>query len=145
MKFHSTNKLLLKAYNEKEMRILGRLVANRDQYTPTNLIEEYEEHLLSALKRAPKCGSQINVLMNSMGYFSKRLSGDEKKFFLKSLDDFKLGVTPMSVLRGIFQSWLLRFKDDYLLSQTFFEPYPRELADIELTTSYCDGKDYWKE
>jgi uncharacterized protein YbgA (DUF1722 family) len=108
------------------------------------LIFEYEKHLLSALKCAPGCGSQINVLMNSMGFFSKNLSGEEKKFFLKSLDDFKAGNIPFSVLIGIFQSWLLRFKDEYLLNQSFFEPYPKELVDIDLMTSYCDGKDYWK-
>lgn len=144
LKFHSENKLLLKAFNEKEMRILGRIVAKRDQYSINNLIVDYEKHLFLALKRVPRCGSQINVLMNSMGYFSKSLSVEEKEFFLKSLDDYKSGVIPLSVLMGIFNSWLLRFKDDYLLSQTFFEPYPKELADIELMTSYCDGKDYWK-
>jgi len=144
LKFHSENKLLLRAYNEKEMRILGRIVAQRDQYKIANLITDYEKHLLLALKRAPRCGSQINVLMNSMGYFSKSLSGEEKDFFLKSLDDYKEGVIPLSVLTGIFNSWILRFKDDYLLSQSFFEPYPREFVDIDLMTSYCDGKDYWK-
>jgi len=144
LKFHSENKLLLKAFNEKEMRLLGRIVAKRDQYSEVNLIMDYEKHLLLALKRAPRCGSQINVLMNSMGYFSKSLSGEEKEFFLKSLDDYKAGVIPLSVIMGIFTSWLLRFKDDYLLSQSFFEPYPKELTDIDLMTSYCDGKDYWK-
>ena len=144
LNFHSENKLLLKAYNEKEMRILGRIVAKRDQYNIVKLITDYEKHLLQALKRAPRCGSQINVLMNSMGYFSKSLSGEEKEFFLKSLDDYKSGVIPLSVLTGISTSWLLRFKDDYLLSQSFFEPYPKELVDIDLMISYCDGKDYWK-
>lgn len=144
LRFHSENKLLLKAFNEKEMRILGRIVAKRDQYNIAELITDYEQHLLLALRRAPKCGSQINVLMNSMGYFSKRLSGEEKKFFLKSLDDYKAGVIPLSVLIGIFNSWLLRFRDNYLLSQSFFEPFPEDLLDIDLMTSYCDGKDYWK-
>lgn len=144
LKFHSENKLLLKAYNEKEMRILGRIVANRNQYDLTDLIKQYEIHFFKALENSPKCGTQINVLMNSMGYFSKNLSGEEKKFFLKSLDDYKSGKIPLSVLTGIFKSWLLRFKDDYLSNQSFFEPYPIELADIDLMTSYCDGKDYWK-
>jgi len=143
LRFHSQNKLLLKAFNENEMRILGKIVAKRDKYNITKLITDYEQHLLLALRRAPRCGSQINVLMNSMGYFSKRLSGEEKKFFLQSLNDYKSGVIPLSVLIAIFNSWLLRFRDDYLLSQSFFEPYPKELADIDLMTSYCDGKDYW--
>ena len=144
LKFHTENKLLLKAYNEKEMRILGRIVAKRDQYDSNDLIKEYETHFFQALKNSPKCGTQINVLMNSMGFFSKNLSGEEKKFFLKSLDDYKSGNIPLSVLTGIFKSWLLRFKENYLLNQSFFEPYPNDLADIDLMTSYCDGKDYWK-
>ena len=144
LKFHTENKLLLKAYNEKEMRILGRIVANREQYELNELIKEYETHFFEALKNSPKCGTQINVLMNSMGYFSKKLSGEEKKFFLKSLDDYKSGNIPLSVLNGIFKSWLLRFKDKYLSNQSFFEPYPKELTDIDLMTSYCNGKDYWK-
>ena len=141
LKFHSENKLLLRAYNEKEMRLLGRIVAKRDQYNIANLITDYEKHLLQALKRAPRCGSQINVLMNSMSFFSQSLSREEKEFFLKSLEDYKAGVIPLSVLTGIFTSWLLRFKDNYLLSQSFFEPYPKELVDIDLMKSYCDGKD----
>ena len=128
---------------EKKLRILGIIVAIRDQYIIDNLITDYEKHLFLDLKRAPSCGSQINVLMNSMGYFSKSLSGDEKEFFLKSLNDYKSGVIHLSLLMGIFNSWLLRFKDEYLLSQSFFEPYPKDLADIDLMTSYCDGKDYW--
>ena len=144
LKFHSENKLLLKAYNEKEMRILGRIVAKKEHYNNTNLIIDYEKHLLLALKRAPRCGSQINVLMNIMGYVSKNLSREEKEFFLKSLDDYKSGIIPLSVATGILNLWLIRFKNDYLLSQSFFEPYPKELVDIDLMTTYCDGKDYWK-
>lgn len=127
------------------MRVLGKIVAKRDKYSVDELVNEYEAHFLRALNRAPSCGSQINVLMNSMGYFSKKLSGEEKKFFLKSLDDYKSGSIPLSVLTGIFKAWLLRFKEEYLLMQTFFEPYPKDLVDIDLMTSYCDGKDYWKQ
>jgi uncharacterized protein YbgA (DUF1722 family)/uncharacterized protein YbbK (DUF523 family) len=143
LKFHTKNKLLLKAFNEKQMRILGKIVAKRSQYAVDELLEEYETHFYGALKNPPTCGAQINVLMNSMGYFSKKLSGDEKKFFLKSLDDYKAGNIPFSLLIGIFKSWLIRFKEDYLFSQSFFEPYPNDLADIDLMTNYCDGKDYW--
>jgi len=38
-----------------------------------------------------------------------------------------------------------RFKEEYLVDQTFFEPYPEELKDIDALTIYCDGKDYWKQ
>jgi uncharacterized protein YbgA (DUF1722 family) len=79
-----------------------------------------------------------------MDYFSKRLSKKEKEFYLKSLDDLKSGIIPLSVVTRIFTAWIIRFKDDYLYNQSFFEPYPKELIDIDLMTSYCDGKNYWK-
>jgi len=31
------------------------------------------------------------------------------------------------------------------MNQTFFEPYPEELKDIDALAIYYDGKDYWKK
>jgi uncharacterized protein YbgA (DUF1722 family) len=52
---------------------------------------------------------------------------------------------PLSVTTGILKSWIFRFKEEYLMNQTFFEPYPEELEDIDALTIYCDGEDYWKQ
>ena len=46
------------------------------------MVVDYEQHLFKALKRAPRCGSTINVMMNSMGYLFDKLSNKEKSFFL---------------------------------------------------------------
>lgn len=143
IEFHTDNKFLLKAYSQKELRSLGRIVANEEQKPFANLIRDYQEHLSEALKRPPRCGSTINLMINTMGYFSKLLSKEEKAFFLKSLEKYRNGRLPLSVVTGILKSWGVRFGEEYLMKQTFFEPYPEELMDIEATTVYCDGKDYW--
>jgi len=52
---------------------------------------------------------------------------------------------PLSVTTGILKSWIFRFKEEYLMNQTFFEPYPEGLKDIDALTIYCDGEDYWKQ
>jgi uncharacterized protein YbgA (DUF1722 family) len=82
--------------------------------------------------------------MNAMGYFSKKLSREEKAFFLDSLEKYRNGIVPKSFNTSILQSWIIRFKQDYLSKQTFFEPYPEELVDIGAMTAYCDGKEYWR-
>jgi uncharacterized protein YbgA (DUF1722 family) len=82
--------------------------------------------------------------MHAMGHFSKKLTKEEKNFFLESLQKYQKGVLPLSVNTSILQLWLRKFKKSYLLKQTFFEPYPSELMDIETMTSYCNGKDYWE-
>jgi uncharacterized protein YbgA (DUF1722 family) len=142
--FHSENKLLLKTYNQKELRKLGKIVANQKSKTFAETIRDYEQHFFEALRKPPRCGSNINVLMNAMGYFSNRLSKEEKSFFLDSLEKYRAGKLPFSVNTGILRAWIIRFKEDYLAKQTLFEPYPEDLMDIDAMTTYCDGKDYWK-
>jgi len=115
--------LLFKTYNQKETRNLGKIVANQQK--------RYEKHLFKTLKRAPRCGSNINVMTNAFGYFSDKLSKKEKKFFLDLLQKYKDGKLPLSVATGILKSWIIRFKEEYLMNQTFFEPYPEELKDID--------------
>ncbi len=145
IRFHSESKLLLKTYNQKETRILGRIVANQQNKSFDEMVVDYEKHLFKTLKRAPRCGSTINVMMNALGYFSDKLSKKEKTFFLDLLEKYRAGKLPVSVNAGILKSWIIRFKEEYLMNQSFFEPYPEELMDIDAMTVYCDGKDYWKQ
>jgi uncharacterized protein YbgA (DUF1722 family) len=68
--------------------------------------------------------------MHALGYFSKRLSHDEKDFFLDTLNEYKDGRIPLLVCLNMIKLWIIRFDQDYLVKQTFFEPYPRDLMHI---------------
>ena len=143
--FHTVNKLLLKTYNQKEMRILDRIVANQDGRPVEEVLDLYEGHLYAALRRAPRCTSYVNTLMNSLGYFSRELSDAEKRFFLDRLDDYREGRVPPVVPVDIPRSWVVRFNESYLGRQTFFNPYPEELLDVDSIVEACGGRDYWKD
>lgn len=130
VKFHSENKLMLMAYNQKEMRELGRIVANTEKRTISEVISDYEQHLYIAFGNIPRYGSNINVLMHGLGYFSKSISSEEKAFFLDSLERYRIKKIPLSVPIAILRSMIVRFKEDYLMQQTYFEPYPEGLVEI---------------
>ena len=130
VQFHSENKLLLTAYSQKELKLLGRIVANHEKRPVKQVIDGYHAHLSPAVAKAPRSTSNINVLMHGMGYFSKQLSSQEKAFFLDSLEDYRAGKVPLSVPVALLRSWIVRFNEDYLMQQTFFEPYPVELVEI---------------
>ncbi|UCH32396.1 MAG: DUF1722 domain-containing protein [Candidatus Bathyarchaeota archaeon] len=144
MEFHSQNELLFKAYNQKEARVLNRIAKNKERESIERVIEKYKQHLCNVLRRPPRCGSNINVMTHTMSYFSEKLSIEEKSFFLNSLEKYRKGILPLSVNTSMLQLWLKKFKEDSLLKQTFFRPYPSELMDIETMTAYCNGKDYWQ-
>jgi len=118
------------AYNQKEMRYLGRLVANLEKKPARQVFAEYEEHLRAALAAAPKYTSCINVLMHALGYFSEGLAKKEKAFFLNALEEYRGTRTPLSVPVGIIKSYIVRFDEGYLAQQSFFRPYPDELVEI---------------
>ncbi len=144
VEYHTKNKIQLKAYNEKEMRILGRLVANTENKPLQEVLRDYETHLYSALKRAPTCSTYTNVLINSLGYFSDDITPGEKQFFLKQIQNYRDGRTPLIVPVDIMKSWIIRTNKEYLDNQTFFNPYPEELLDIASIIEACGDRDYWK-
>lgn len=128
--FQARNKLLLMAYNQKELRHLGRLVANLEKRPVPEVFAEYREHLRAALAAQPRYTSCINVLMHALGYFSEGLSSKEKAYFLASLDEYREARVPLSVPVGIIKSLIVRFDQGYLAQQSFFEPYPAGLVEI---------------
>lgn len=130
VRFHSVNKFLLMAYNQKEMRALGRIVANHEKRPFTHLIEDYERHFQAALARTPRYTSVLNVLQHVSGYFSDQLKSSEKSLFQTSLDRYRNGRTPVSAVTSILRAWIVRFDQDYLKPQTFFEPYPEVLMSV---------------
>jgi uncharacterized protein YbgA (DUF1722 family)/uncharacterized protein YbbK (DUF523 family) len=125
--FHAKNKYLFMAYSQKQAQILGRIVANHQHLVGNVLIEEYEKELNKLLLTKPKKGQIINVLLHIFGYFSNELVALEKAHFIDALKDYRENHIPQSTLMLMLYSWSLRFEHPYLLGQTIFEPFPKEL------------------
>ena len=128
--FQASNKLLLMAYNQTELRKLGRIVANPEKRPIGELLDEYEEHFMRALSKPSRFTSDINVLMHALGYFSKELNHEEKAFFLDTLEQYRGGRIPLSACLSVVRSWIARFGEPYLEMQSYFEPYPTGLVEI---------------
>ena len=77
--FHAENELLLATYHQAELRALGRIVANRERRPFGAVTADYEERLSRALARPPRSTSNINELMQALGYLSEGPSGAEKR------------------------------------------------------------------
>ncbi|MDO7975941.1 YbgA family protein [Oceanotoga teriensis] len=127
VEFHSKNKFLILSYNEKELRILGKIVANKDKKSIEDVFFDYEKHFLNVFENIPNPNTALNVLMHVMGYFKDKISSDEKQFFLDTLKSYKDKRVPLSVPNHILKSWIIKYNEEYLSNQTFFEPYPKEL------------------
>ncbi len=68
--------------------------------------------------------------MHALGYFSKKLHTKEKAFFLEQLEDYRNNRIPISALLSVLRVWSVKYEEKYLLQQTFFEPFPKDLMDV---------------
>lgn len=128
--FHSKNRFLLMAYNQKELHALGKILGQQKKAKLAKTFSEYEAHLHKALIKAPRYTSNINVLMHAYSHFSDKVNKKEQKYFHKLIKEYKDAKIPLSAVLSVLQDWIIRFEDKYLAKQTFFNPHPIDLLEI---------------
>ena len=141
--FHGENKFLFMAYNQELLRKLGRIVANQDNQSIETVLSEYEILLYAVFEKPPSHSSTINVLLHVFGFVSDDLNKSEKSFFLKLVDKYKHEKIPLTVLSNVLKSWVVRFGEPYLSNQTFFNPFPEDLLEEDLSM-VADQQRYWE-
>ena len=130
-KFHSKHKYLLMSYNQTLMTKMGDIAANRSKNNFSDVLKNYKKLLLMLFTKKSRYPSNINTQMHVMGYFKDKLSSKEKKHFLDILDEYRNKKIPISAVNGILVSWINRFENKYLMNQSFFNPFPKEIIENE--------------
>jgi uncharacterized protein YbgA (DUF1722 family)/uncharacterized protein YbbK (DUF523 family) len=138
--FHSDHKYQLMAQSQKGLRELGAIVANRSHLPAPTVEFEYASTLERVLGQRPRCGSEINVMSHLFGYVSDGLGGEERQFFLHTLDQYRAGDVPATVPLQLLRSYVARFGEPYLRRQTFLEPFPEEFLAVRSNDS-CTGRE----
>lgn len=139
VEYHARNKYLFMSYQPAILKKLGNIVGNNDKKSLQEIFEAYEGELYHLFRKLPKYTSNISVSQHLFGYFSPHLTAKEKDFFISLTEKYHKKKVPFSSIASLLKSWALRFENDYLLKQTYFEPYPERLIEI------CDsgkGRDY---
>jgi len=128
--YHSRNKYLLMALSQKQLKVLGQIVADHKKGHAADVIQQYADEIITTFSMAQRPATKINAIMHAFGHFSKGLSGEEKQYFIDSVEKYRESRAPFSVPLGILRSYAIRFDDEYLKQQTFFQPFPEELVTV---------------
>ncbi len=125
--FHTRHKFMLMYSNQNIMRQLGKLTASSSKEPLENTLSIYRELFLKALNTKHKKTSHINTIEHMFGYFSKRMSHKERMHFMEVLRLFKENKINLLLLLEMIKALALRFEEEYILNQTYLEPFPKEL------------------
>ena len=129
--YHAKHKYLFMSYNQTLMRKMGQVAANKKKEDFKILSKKYQDLLLILLSKRARYTSNINTQMHVMGYFKNLISSKEKNYFLNLLEQYRERRIPLSTVNQILLSWIIRFKDEYLSKQSFFNPFPKDLIERE--------------
>ena len=121
--FQAMNKHLIMAHNQSELKIMGNIVASYKKNQFSEILEEYEKHLKTALETEPTTKTHSNVILHIFGFFSENFSQQEKEEFFKLLTDFKDKKISIGEVLCEINPTIYRFNNTYLASQTYFLLY----------------------
>ncbi len=130
IQFHSDYKLLLMTYNQKNLRLLGKLISNLKDENIDEIYKNYAEIFRGSFKKQPSKGSHVNTLLHAFGYFKDKISTKEKAHFLDVLEAFSKGRVDIHTPSEMIINFAIRFDEEYLLNQRYFMPYPKELSEV---------------
>ncbi|MCB2184303.1 MAG: DUF523 and DUF1722 domain-containing protein [Desulfobulbaceae bacterium] len=125
--FHSDHKLQIMAHSVKHYRELGRLVAQGKDFHISELLQQYEEKLMEAMRLKPTIKKHVNVLQHMAGYFKKQLSRDEKQELQEIIEQYRRALVPLIVPVTLINHYVRKYKADYLARQYYLNPHPLEL------------------
>jgi uncharacterized protein YbgA (DUF1722 family)/uncharacterized protein YbbK (DUF523 family) len=125
--FHTDHKLLIMAHSQKHYTELGRIVANPNRQKPKDVVSQYINLLMEALKLLATVKKNTNVLMHIMGYFKKQISSDEKKEMLQVIQNYHSGLVPLIAPIILINHYVRKYEEPYLKKQHYLNPHPIEL------------------
>jgi uncharacterized protein YbgA (DUF1722 family)/uncharacterized protein YbbK (DUF523 family) len=125
--FHTRHKLLILSHSPKHSRMMGKLVAQAQDFSLEDLYAQYQQYLLEALSLKTTIKKNVNVLQHLMGYFKKQLSADEKKELLEIIELYHNEHVPLIVPVTLINHYVRKYDQPYLKIQHYLQPHPLEL------------------
>ena len=121
--FQTMNKYMIMSHVQKELKILGNIIANYQKGQFSEIISDYEEHLKISLEKEPTVKTHSNVMMHVFGYFSKNFSQFEKELFFRLLKEYQDKKITIGKILSEINPIIHRFNSTYLATQTYFLIY----------------------
>jgi len=128
VRFHTVNKFLVQAKDETLYRQMGRLVGNAENSPFEHVLAGYEQLFKTAISRKSSIKRTRNVLEHMAGFFKRMLTPGEKAMLHEQIDDYAAKILTLMTPVTTINFLAAKYEVQYLLEQTFLDPYPKSMA-----------------
>lgn len=126
--FHARRKYQIMAHSYQAYKTLGKLVANHEQRPLEDVKDIYFTELMQACKKIASRKRHSNVMQHIQGYFKNQLSSTDKAELVNLITQYRNGLIPLLAPLTLLKHFLIRYPNDYLEQQSYFNPYPLEMG-----------------
>lgn len=125
--FHTREKLLLRAHDERGYRELGKSVAAAKSIPRAAFADDYADRFMAIMKRPATVAKQVNVLQHMVAFL--RWDDDEvgRTEMREAIADYKAGLVPLIVPVTLIRHLASRHDRQILLDSSYLSPHPKEL------------------
>lgn len=125
IQFCKDNEMLFMCYDKNSSKKLMDLLSSKIPELERK--EKIIQMVFNLLNRIPNSDSLFGTYQYILSMFNERLAIPEKDYFKETMSGFSKGNVLPSEISTLLYSCALRFDMKSILSQTIFEPYPKEL------------------
>lgn len=125
--FHTREKLLLRAHDEKGYRELGRLVANAKAVPRAAFADDYMDRFMEIMRRPATVAKHVNVLQHMIGFLRREDDDVGRRQMHEAIADYRAGLVPLVVPTTLISHLATRHDQQILLESSYLSPHPKEL------------------
>lgn len=125
--FHTSHKFLILSHSPGHYADLGRLVARAKKLGGTAAKREYGELFMQAVAHRSTVRKHTNVLQHMAGFLKRDVDPESRRELAETIADYRRGLIPLVVPVTLIRHHARRVGQEYLLSQVYLEPHPKEL------------------
>jgi uncharacterized protein YbbK (DUF523 family)/uncharacterized protein YbgA (DUF1722 family) len=126
--FHQSYKFMLQAKNDMMYRELGQIVGNHESLSFYEILRQYEILFKTAIAQKSSIGKNRNVLEHMAGFVKDKITEVEKEMLHEQIREYTNKIVPLIAPLSRLYMFAKTHEVEYLLSQKFLHPYPKELA-----------------
>ena len=122
------------AHCQNSYKELGPIVANAKGRYLKEVLEEYENLLMRAMKKSSNRKKNLNVLEHILGFFKKTQPDSVRKSLHQTIEDYRMGYVGLIVPLTLMRHYAELDNNEWLKDQVYLMPHPKELALISKLT-----------
>jgi uncharacterized protein YbgA (DUF1722 family)/uncharacterized protein YbbK (DUF523 family) len=125
--FHAAAKMTLLSHHPQKYRELGRQVSDAGRADFAALLDRYGSAHMDILRHRATRRRHTNVLQHLIGHLKKQLDAEDRAELTGLIETYHRGEVPLIVPITMLKHHFRRHGTEWVLSQTYLDPYPAEL------------------